>query len=67
MRWGRGNAEARDRIGSLTRDELEQAGVTRQMAQSWRDFYVNEVVRNPNNPSARGRAELMQHAIELLP
>jgi RHS repeat-associated protein len=66
MRWGTGNSEARDRIGSVTREELQEAGVTHQMAREWRDFYVNEVLRNPNNPSARGRAELMHRAAELL-
>jgi RHS repeat-associated protein len=66
MEWGRGNNDARERIGSLTKEQLENRGVTREMAQQWRDFYVNEVLRIPNNPSARGRAELMQRAVELL-
>ena len=66
MRWGTGNAAARARIGSLTREELEQAGVTRGMALSWRDFYRNEVSRNPSNPSAAGRADLMNAAARLL-
>jgi hypothetical protein len=66
MRWGSGHAEARARIQTLTRSELEQAGVTRSMAEQWRDFYRNEMVRNPNNPSAAGRADLMQRAVELL-
>jgi hypothetical protein len=29
MRWGTGDAAARARIESLTREELQQAGVTR--------------------------------------
>lgn len=32
IRWGAGNAAARARISSLTREELERAGVTRPMA-----------------------------------
>jgi hypothetical protein len=67
MQWGGSSSEARARIGSLTRDELQAAGVTRAIAQKWRDFYVNEVGRVPTNPSARGRAELMHRAMELLP
>ena len=66
MRWGTGNAAARARIRTLTREELERAGLTREMAEAWRDFYRNEFARNPRNPSAAGRAELMQWAVELL-
>jgi hypothetical protein len=36
------------------------------MAEAWRDFYRNELALNPENPSAAGRAELMQRAAELL-
>ncbi len=66
MRWGIGDAAARARISTLTRTELEQAGVTRSMAEQWRAFYRNEILRNPANPSAAGRADLMQRAVELL-
>jgi len=66
MRWGSGNAAARARISTLTREELERAGLPREMAEAWRDFYRNEFARNPRNPSAAGRAELMQWAVELL-
>jgi hypothetical protein len=66
MRWGRSSEQARQRIGSLTRAELEQAGVMRAMAAAWYDFYVNEAGRNPSNPSAAGRADLMRRAMELL-
>ncbi len=63
MRWGTGDAAARARMESLTREELERAGVTQQIAEAWRDFYRAEVLRNP---SARGRADLMQRAADLL-
>lgn len=66
MRWGTGDAAARARSETLTREELEQAGITRQIAEAWRDFYRAEVSRNPRNPSARGRADLMQRAVDLL-
>jgi hypothetical protein len=66
MRWGTGNDAARARMATLTRQELERAAVTKQIAEAWRDFYRNEMVRNPQNPSASGRADLMQRAVDLL-
>jgi len=54
MKWGTGDAAARQRIGSLTREELERAGVTRELAEQWRDFYRAEMRRNQANPSAAG-------------
>jgi len=66
MRWGTGSEAARARMASLTRAELVQAGVTREMAVAWRDFYLHALVRNPLNPSAAGRPALMQRAVELL-
>ncbi|ETX08007.1 DUF4951 domain-containing protein [Candidatus Entotheonella palauensis] len=61
-----GDEAARARIRTLTREELTQAGLTLEMAEAWRDFYLLELDRNPRNPSATGRAELMQQAAELL-
>jgi hypothetical protein len=66
MKWGRGHATARARIATLTRQELVDAGVTPQIATEWRDFYVNIARLQPSNPSAAGRAELMQRAVDLL-
>ncbi len=66
MRWGTGSAAARARMATLTREELEQAGVTRAMAEAWRDFYLHELSLNRDIPSAEGRAELMQRAADLL-
>ena len=66
VRWGNGDAAARERIATLTRDELVRVGVTLEMALEWRDFYRRELYRNPSNPSAAGRAELMQRAVDLL-
>jgi len=66
MKWGTGDAAARARMGTLTRAELEGAGVTKDIAKSWRDFYQQVKASNPSNPSAQGRMELMQRALELL-
>jgi hypothetical protein len=41
-------------------------GATETMAEAWRNFYRQELARHPRNPSAAGRAELMQRAVELL-
>jgi RHS repeat-associated protein len=66
MRWGTGNAAARERIATLTREGLTKAGVTKDMARAWRDFYRTVARETPANPSAAGRADLMQRALELL-
>jgi RHS repeat-associated protein len=66
MKWGRGDADALGRIDTLTREELEQSGVTKEMAKEWRDFYKQVSAENPGNPSAAGREKLMQRAYELL-
>lgn len=66
MRWGSGDAEALSQIPKLSRAELVRNGATREMAQEWGRFYRNEVLRSPGNPSARGRAALMEAAAELL-
>jgi hypothetical protein len=66
MRWGSGDAAARERMSTLTREELIEAGVTLEMAREWRELYLREKARNPNNPSAAGRADLMQRTVELL-
>jgi len=66
MRWGTFDASARSRIATLTRAELITNGVTLEMAREWRDFYAEVARQKPDNPSARGRVELMQRAVELL-
>jgi hypothetical protein len=57
--------QALDRIETLTRKELEAGDVTPEIATAWRDFYIWHAA-NMNNPSAPGRALLMQYAVELL-
>ena len=43
MRWGSGDIAARARITTLTREELERAGLTREMAEAWRDLSDTKV------------------------
>ena len=38
MRWGSGDTAARARISTLTREELERAGLTREMAADFSDL-----------------------------
>jgi hypothetical protein len=64
--WGRGNEQALARIPSIDAEELVSKGFTALVAQRWFEHYLNEVRRNPNNPSAWGRALLMRHAQRLL-
>jgi hypothetical protein len=66
MSWGRGHAAARSHIPTLTREGLQRSGVTREIAEEWARFYRNEALRNPANPSALERAELMEAAARLL-
>ena len=66
IKWGTGENAALSRMRSLTREELQSIGVTRDMSQQWADFYKNVVVLHPENVSARGRTVLMQFAADLL-
>jgi RHS repeat-associated protein len=63
MKWGTGNAEARAQIGRLSKEALERAGITREMALEWWRFYQKEALRNPANPTAAGRADLMEWVV----
>jgi hypothetical protein len=66
MRWGTGEAAARERIPRLSLNELNSMGMTLEMAIAWARFYRIEAERNPSNGSAIGRAALMEHAAHLL-
>ena len=66
MNWGTGHEAARSQIPNLTREGLQNGGVTLEIAENWGKFYRNEALRNPSNPSALGRAELMEAAADLL-
>ncbi len=66
LKWGGGSQSARQRISTLTADELRQAGITAEMADNWAAAYDAVARLTPNNPSAAGRADLMRHAARLL-
>jgi hypothetical protein len=51
---------------TLTPEELQRQGVTIEMAEQWRDYYLVVMRLTSQNESARGRVELMQHAAKLL-
>jgi hypothetical protein len=64
--WGHGAKEARQRIATITLEELKQGCVTKAQAQAAKDFYVGVNARNPGNAAARERIALMNRVIELL-
>ena len=66
LKWGGGSESARQRIATLTVDELRKAGITSQMADNWAAAYDAVARLKPNNPSAAGRADLMRQAARLL-
>jgi hypothetical protein len=66
MKWGTGDAAAEHRIQTLTTAELRVAKITADIAEAWRLFYLEVVDEAPKNPSARGRAKLMECARSLL-
>ena len=64
--WGPGDAAARKRAAELTRSEVQAMELTMEIAGAWREFYRRELERNPGNPSAAGRIELMDRVLELI-
>lgn len=42
------------------------AGLTRQMAEQWRNFYLNEFARNANNLTAGNGVQLIDKGFELM-
>jgi RHS repeat-associated protein len=65
--WGRGAEEALNRLKNVTGADvakMQQQGLTRKMAQEWRNFYANEFARNANNATARNRVDLMEKVIK---
>ena len=41
-------------------ETMKQEGLTLEMSQTWQNFYENETLRNPGNPTAPFRAQLMK-------
>jgi hypothetical protein len=64
--WGTGDAAARKRAAELTHSEVQAMELTVDIASAWREFYSRELERNPANPSAAGRIELMDRVLELI-
>ena len=46
--------------GWLIMKAIQEKGTTLAMVKEWQAFYENEVQRNPCNPTAPYRAELMK-------
>ena len=66
--WGGGPHDAKARFENVTRADvnlMKQKGLTLEMAQAWQAFYENETLRNPGNPTAPFRAQLMQKIASL--
>ena len=67
--WGRGADGARNRLTNINPSivrSMQEQGLTRGMASSWRSFYSNEFSRNSNNTAAAARVELMNAIIDHL-
>ena len=66
--WGAGPKDAEARFLNITQADIEtmkQHGATLEMAQAWQTFYENETLRNPGNPTAPFRAQLMKKIVRL--
>lgn len=66
--WGSGPNDAQHRLNTISQYDVEQLktkDVTLDMIQTWQKFYENETRRNPNNPTAPLRAQLMQKIAQL--
>jgi len=44
---------------------IKQKGATLEMIIAWQQYYEQEALNNPNNPTARYRARLMKKITEL--
>ena len=66
--WGTGPDGAEKRLNNITKqdvDQLKTQDVNLNMIQTWQKFYENETQRNPGNPTAPFRAQLMKKIVEL--
>ena len=66
VRWGTGAKDARDRIGTITKAEIKELGISNTQVRATIDFYKNEMIRNPGNATADARVKLMEHILSLL-
>ena len=66
--WATGPKGAKARLENIQQQDLkdiQQKGTTLAMVKEWQAFYENEVQRNPCNPTAQYRAELMKKIANL--
>lgn len=66
--WGAGPKDAEARFLNITQADvktMKQEGLSLAMAQAWQNFYENETLRNPGNPTAPFRAQLMKKIVSL--
>ena len=64
--WGSGTKEALQRIKTIDIEDLKRKGLTKEKAKEWRDLYRKVSEENPKNPSALGRAVLMNQIYQLM-
>jgi len=65
--WGSGPEGALNRlefINTETVAEMKAGGLSKAMAEQWRDFYAGVFARNANNTAARERVRLMEKILE---
>lgn len=66
--WATGPEGAKARLENVAQKDIQgfkDKGVTLPMVKEWQAFYENEVQRNPCNPTAPFRADLMKKIADL--
>lgn len=66
--WATGPEGAKARLENVASKDIQgfkDKGVTLPMVKEWQAFYENEVKRNPCNPTAPFRADLMKKIADL--
>lgn len=66
--WATGPEGAKTRLANIQEHDVKdirEKGTTFEMVKEWQAFYENEVQRNPCNPTAEFRAELMKKIASL--
>jgi hypothetical protein len=64
--WGIGPKDAIARTASVTAEECRKMGMTREVAEYWREFYRSAVMHGRGMPSAPERIKLMDRILELV-
>jgi len=66
--WGRQAKETealKQALDGAKVQEWQAQGFTKDLAESWRQFYANELARNPGNEAAAARIEFLKKFLEL--